>query len=246
MRKRKNRAPLLAAACIFMLLLAACSKDSDSDVTAAGSIVGDERSETVDASPAIEETERAALQFPYRLEDGRLEVSSLFQFTGFNPDCDLAEGEDIASLSFTNISEEYLVSASFTAVLTDGTEFRFEAADVPAGASVLAFSTDNASYDGSVGCESITCDAVFESTAPLMEEAVSVSVEETAVTLTNLTGEDLTDLVIYCHTLFDESYFGGLTYAYPVEYIEAGGSITLQAEDCYLGEAAVVRITQGD
>lgn len=239
-RIHKGGALLLTMACILSLLLTSCGKSSDDD-SSVGTISG-----AGDTSLLEAQDESTALQFPYQLEDGKLEVTSLFQFTGFNPDCNGEEGEDIASLSFTNTSEEYLTSAAFTAVLADGTQFHFEATDVPAGASVLAFATDNAAYDAATVCESITCDAVFEDTAPLMEEAISISVEETTVTLTNLTGENLTNLVIHCHTLFDGDYFGGLTYSYPVELVEAGSSVTLQAEDCYLGEAAVVQITQGN
>ena len=44
----------------------------------------------------------------------------------------------------------------------------------------------------------------------------------------------------------DDAYFGGLTYTYPVENIPAGESVTLQAEECYLGEAAVVRISRNN
>lgn len=213
-----------------------------------GATVDNETNESAEASADMsnldEETEDPGLPFPYQLEGGKLEVASLFQFTGFNQDCNGEEGEDIASISFTNTSEEFLTSVKLTAVLRDGTELHFEAEDVPAGQGVLAFSKENASYDMANVCESITCEAEFAETAPLLSESVSISVEETAVTIVNLTDEELTDLVIHCHTLFDGNFFGGLTYSYPAESIEAGGSITLQAEDCYLGEAAVVRIDQ--
>ena len=54
----------------------------------------------------------------------------------------------------------------------------------------------------------------------------------------------LSNLLLHCHCLIDGSYFGGLTYTYPVESIPAGQSIAVEAEDCYLGEAAVVRVSQ--
>lgn len=233
---------LLVLLCVLMLLLLSWGGASYSP----GEKNGEASPGPVSAveTPQPEETEPPSLPFPHPLEGGKLEVSSLFQFTGFNPDCGLAEGDNIASLSFTNCSGEYLRRAVFTVTLRDGTQFHFEAFDVPAGAGVMAFSTDNAAYDLSVPCDAITCEAEFEADAPLMADAVSVSVEGTAVTLTNLTGESLTNLVVNCHTLFEGSFFGGLTYSYPVETLEAWGSVTLQAEDCFLGEAAVVRIVQ--
>lgn len=235
---------LLVLLCVLMLLLLSWGGASRSAVEAPET--ASPQPVNTSEAPQPEETEPPSLPFPHPLVGGKLEVSSLFQFTGFNPDFGLEEGDNIASLSFTNTSGEYLSSAVFTVVLRDGTQLHFEAFDVPAGASVMAFSTDNAVYDTSVPCDDITCEAKFEPEAPLMAEAVSFSVEGTAVTLTNLTGESLTNLVVHCHTLFEGGYFGGLTYSYPVEPLEAGSSITLQAEDCFLGEAAVVRIVQND
>ena len=246
--KAKKRRPqklglaLLVLLCILMLLMLSWGGSSAGPGKSPGEVSPEPVSAT--ETPQPEETVEPSLPFPYPLEGGKLEVSSLFQFTGFNPDCGLAEGDNIASLSFTNCSGEYLSHAVFTVTLRDGTQLHFEAVDVPAGAGVMAFSTDNAAYDLSVPCDDITCEAEFAADAPLMADAVSVSVEGTAVTLTNLTGESLTNLVVNCHTLFEGSYFGGLTYSYPVETLEAWGSITLQAEDCFLGEAAVVRIAQ--
>lgn len=182
--------------------------------------------------------------FPYELEEGKLEVTSLFQYSGSNPDCGDEEGENIASLSVTNKSDEQLVSAELTAVLLDGTEIIFEIKDVPAGKSVMVFSRDNISYEMSNACESISCTAEFSGESAIMEDQIAIQVDETTVTLTNLTEQNLTDLTVCCHCLLDEDYFGGLTYSYPVESIAAGESITLQAEECYLGEAAVVRIQQ--
>lgn len=79
-----------------------------------------------------------------------------------------------------------------------------------------------------------------------MEDEVEVKVKETEVILTNKSGEELKNLNVSCHCLFEEAYFGGLTYTYPVESIPAGESTTVQAEECYMGEAEVVRIGQGD
>ena len=110
----------------------------------------------------------------------------------------------------------------------------------------MVFSFENISYEMSNKCKLITCTAEFAEGSANMEDKISIEVQETTVTLTNLTDEELTNLNVYCHCLLDDAYFGGLTYSYPVEVIEAGGSITLQAEECYLGEAAVVRIQENN
>lgn len=185
------------------------------------------------------------LTLPYALENGKLEVTSIFQYTGDNPDCNDEAGEDIAALAVTNQSGQHLTSAQFTAKLADGTELHFTAADVPAGQTVWAFAPDNSSYDTENPCISITCTAKFEASTPVLAEQLSISVEGTAVTLTNISGETLENLTVGCHCLFNEAYFGGRTYSYAVPSIAAGSSVTIQAEECYLGEAAVVRVTQG-
>ena len=182
--------------------------------------------------------------FPYELENGKLEVNSLFQFTGSNPDCGDEEGENIASLEVTNKSEEFLSAAEIRVTLADGSELTFEITDVPAGQSVMVFEKNNANYDSSNECISIIDTAGFEENAVLMEDKLGIDVQETTVTLTNIAGEDLTNLLLHCHCLVNDAYFGGLTYSYPVASIPAGQSVTVQADECYLGTAAVVRVSQ--
>ena len=99
-------------------------------------------------------------------------------------------------------------------------------------------------FTSSNTCKELKCEASFAEEPPFLAEQVAVETEGISVTLTNLTDEDLAGLTVYCHCLFDGTYFGGLTYAYPVDGIPTGESVTIQAEECYLGEAAVVRVTR--
>lgn len=189
--------------------------------------------------------EEKGIPFPYVMEDGRMEAQSIFQYSGSNPDCNNESGENIVSLELTNKSNQFLVSAQFTAKLTDGTEVQFEVTDVLAGQKVWTFAKDNTAYELENVCESLTCiSAQFEDSAPLLDDKLSYEVNGTEVTLTNHSNETLTNISVSCHCLFDDAYFGGSVYVYPVGSIAAGESVTVQAEDCYLGEAAVVRISQ--
>ena len=120
----------------------------------------------------------------------------------------------------------------------------FQLADIPAGQTVWVFAQDNGSFTSSNTCKELKCEASFAEEPPFLAGQVAVETEGISVTLTNLTDEDLAGLTVYCHCLFDGTYFGGLTYAYPVDGIPAGESVTIQAEECYLGEAAVVRVTR--
>ena len=184
------------------------------------------------------------VSFPCLLVEDSLSVTSLFQYSGDNPDCGGQAGEEIASLAVTNQSEKYLASAKLTAKLADGTKRVFQLADIPAGQTVWVFAQDNGSFTSSNTCKELKCEASFAEEPPFLADQVAVEAEGISVTLTNLTDEDLAGLTVYCHCLFDGTYFGGSTYAYPVDGIPAGESVTIQAEECYLGEAAVVRVTR--
>ncbi len=189
------------------------------------------------------ETREAGLTFPYELENGRLSVQSIFQFTGFNPDNGEQEGENIAALTVVNQSDEYVVSAEIQVLQDHGAELTFEITDLPSGESVMVFEKENKTYEPDDVCMEITDTAEFRNGDLLMTDRIAVSAEGTAVTLTNHSQEAFRNLLLHCHCRIDGVYFGGLTYTYPVTELAAGQSVTVDAADCYLGEAAVVRIS---
>lgn len=186
----------------------------------------------------------SALAFPYSLAEEGVEVHALFSSDLMNPDGGNVMVEQLASLEVTNTSDRYLTSAAFTVTLTDGTVCHFRVNDLPAGGKTVAFSTENAAYDGSA-CAAITAETEFADGSQLMEESVSFSVDGMTVTLTNLTQEDLGPLTVICHDTLDETeFFGGSSYAYRTETVPAGASVTVEAADCIIGQPAVVRISR--
>lgn len=224
---------IIVAAIVVIAVVAAIIYNIQKTVTDNGETVKERNLET-------------GITFPYTLEDGRLSVESVFQFTGSNPDNANADGENIAALNVTNQSEQHLVSAEIKVKSADNTELTFELTDIPAGQTVMVFEKDNQTYDLNDVCEEITDTAKFEEEPVLMADRISIDVQETTVTLTNNSEEDLSNLLLHCHCLIDNSYFGGLTYTYPVESIPAGQSTSVEAGDCYLGEATVVRVSQDE
>ena len=188
--------------------------------------------------------QETGLTFPYDLEDGRLSIESIFQFTGFNPDNENTEGENIAALTVINQSEQHLSSAQFTVKLADGARLAFEVTDLPAGEKAMIFEKENQVYELDDVCQEITDTAEFEDVSPVMADRLSAEVQETTVTLTNNSEEDLSNLLLHCHCVIDDAYFGGLTYTYPIASIPAGQSASVDAVDCYLGQAAVVRVSR--
>lgn len=186
----------------------------------------------------------AGLAFPYTVGDSGLEVNSLLSSDIFNPDAGNEMVEQLASLELTNISGRYLVSAQIRVTLTDGTAYLFQVQDLPAGGKTIAFAVDNAVYDDTTPCDTITAETEFADGSQRMEESISVSVDGATVTLLNLTGEDLGPLTVVCRDTLDETeFFGGVSYSYRTETIPAGGSAAVEASDCIIGQPAVVRIT---
>ena len=184
--------------------------------------------------------------FPVLLEDGMLTVQSMFQYSGMNPDADLQFGENIAGLQLVNTSDRHLTEAELAAVLDDGTILSFRAEDVPPGMTVMAFSMEHGSMEALNRCEEVYGYAEFEEGDPLRSDLVKIQVEGTAITVTNVSGMDLTDLDIICHGLLDGSAFGGRSYTYQITSLDSGGSTTVYAMDCILGMTRVTRVELGE
>lgn len=178
---------------------------------------------------------------PLALEDGRLMIQSLFQYDGLNPDCANQEATDIGAITLQNISGEYLEEAAISLELTDGTKLNFVVSNLPAGKTVMAFSADNTAIAPDAVCGAAECQAVWSDAEPMPQE-VSASVDGMLITLTNNTAQDIPELVVYCRCPLDEEYFGGVTYIYTVNDLPANGTAVVEAWDCILGMAEVVRI----
>ena len=193
-----------------------------------------------DVEIAIEKT---ATQFPYDLGDGVI-VESLFQFTGTNPDCENQEGENIASISVRNESDKLLDQVKVEVTLDSGDTLNFEIEDMPAESVVNTFEKNNKNYELTDVCTDVNGKIEFSNKDQDITELFEIREEETTVTIINLSEKDLKELVVHCHCSLGDTYFGGLTYKYPVDKISSGESVTIEALDCYLGEADVVKISK--
>ena len=146
------------------------------------------------------------LAFPYELADGKLQATSLFQYSGLTPDCNNEEGENTAALEIVNQSDEFCESAEIQVVMQDGTELAFKAEDIPAGKKIWVFESNNQSIGQNDACKEIQDTSEFGE-ASFVKDQVTASVEDTTITIENLTGEEITDLTVGCHCLFEDTYF---------------------------------------
>ena len=184
--------------------------------------------------------------FPVLLEDGMLTVQSMFQYSGMNPDADLQFGENIAGIQLVNTSDWHLAQAELAAVLDDGTVLTFLVEDVAPGMTVMAFSPDQGTLENAAHCVDIYGYAEFEDADPLRSDLVMLQVAGMEITVTNVSGMDLTDLDIICHGLLDGSAFGGSAYTYRIASLASGASTTVYALDCILGMTQVTRVELGE
>lgn len=206
---------------------------------------GTQTDQPVDGQQAAEEVQVQSVEFPYVTEDGKLEITSLFQFSGFNPDCAGEESTDIAALQLHNASSEHLTKAELVLQMESGQSLRFAVTDLPASGDAMVFAVDNTEMDSKDACLNVTYNGSYEAETPVLADQISVQPGEAQITLTNLSDEDLMDITVYCHCLLEDASFGGLTYGYPVAKLPAGQSIVVDTPDCYLGPAQVVRIELG-
>ena len=185
-------------------------------------------------------------------EEQGLEISALYTFSGPNPDCNNEEGEDIAALTVTNNSGNFYDKVKITVVMADESEYNFKIDAFPDGKTAELFDIDNKSYvekddDGNkIEIAAINHEEGIDDDAGLMEDQLTVKVKdnETVVKIKNQSDKDMDKLVMYCHTVFDDSYFGGVAYKYSVGDIKAGKKAKVDAEDCMFGTAEVVKIEQ--
>lgn len=182
----------------------------------------------------------SAVTLPLSLEDGKLEIESLFQFDGINPDCDNRQGDNIASVLLKNTSELFLTEATIAIELSDGTKTSFTVTNLPAGKSAMAFAVDNAPMNDTVCCVGVSSSATWDSA--MEPDGIAVSVDGVAITLTNLKDKDIPEVIVYCRAPFGEEYFGGITYEYKINDLPANGTATIEAIECIMGLAEVVRI----
>ena len=220
---RKLLAPLVLT--LLVLLLAGCGSSGSGE----------------EVPEAPDKVQSQALALPYTLEEGRLVVENVFQYSGMNPDRNNEEGTEIAALEVRNASVLHLNRAELTLTVDGGEEIAFVVEDLPAGAAVMVFSRENQTMDEGSERE-ITCKADFSEASPLARERVTVETDGAEVTVSNVSGEAMKNVKVYCHSLLEDSCYGGRTYCYTIDQLDAGADATVEATDCYLDGALPVRI----
>lgn len=202
-----------------------------------------EVTEETDPSPTKETYDeptwntKKEIPYPYLLDDGKLQIESVFQYTGLNPDSGWSDGTDIGAIALKNTSDAYLECAEIRLLLSDGSELQFMIYDIPPEAEVWAFELDNKVCKPNAYVIEVQTETRYaDESRVLTSEQVQISYSGTQVTLKNELEEDLRDFEVRCHNIYNGIYFGGISYVYNIEFLHMGETTEIYALDCFLGE----------
>ena len=200
--------------------------------------------ETVDTTQPSErpvEPQGSGVSFPIQLSDNRLLVESAFPSSVNNPDNGDTYGDDIATLHVTNCSGEFLEAAYIKVTMRDGSILEFVVECLPDKMSVWAFDIENTQLTTADDIMSVECDVVFTLGDSILSDVLLTEGGFAQAQIRNLTGNDLHDLRISFHCLFDEGlYYGGKAYTYPIDTLAAYETTNVDVFECYLGMAEAV------
>ena len=229
--------PILAVA-LCGLLLAAVLTLPDSETPAVPNAPQSSSDST--SAPAVE-----PLTFPYEPEQNRILLNSPFSYDGMNPDCDYADGKNIAAITVKNHSGQHLVQADLTLVAAGGIEIPFRIEHLPTDRAITAFALDNAPLPAEAEWIEVRISTQYAQQHTLCGNGVDITEHGMLIDVTNNTGAELTNLKINCHNLLGEEYFGGKSYPYEINNLPDGETVTVEALDCVLGIAEVA-YTEGN
>ena len=225
-------------------LLYRLSNDPAPDVPEAETLLQEPSEEETSeiTEPATEEPlpQPEALTFPIALENGNLTVNSVFSYTGIHPDKDGQDVSDLAAILVENTSGQYLKEAAISATLSNGTVCSFTVTDLPAGKTITLFAAEGETFVQDDFCTALSSEAVFEDID--IPEQLVVTAMGMDVLVENTSGEDLSNIDIYCRDTLGESYFGSTIYKHTIENLSAGQTATVTVSDSFVGMVEVVRI----
>lgn len=182
-----------------------------------------------------------SIVFPHVVDDGKLEITSLFQYTGINPDFNQEMCENVGAIQLTNHSSEYLESADIVVALEDETVLNFRIEDVPMNMNVMAFDINNNSYVEQ-DVVSVEVTTTYSNNSSVGEDVFDFVTNESGFEVYNKSTDAYENILIKYHCNVDDVYFGGKAGEVLVDKLAVGERKQFEIEDCYFGEATVVNV----
>lgn len=167
----------------------------------------------------------------FELENG-LEITSVGRYAGsFVEDGSDDIVSDVCAITVRNNAENTVQYAEISMNI-GGESYCFKLSTLPQGKSVQLLELSRQplpeSTDGLTA--SLTNFAPFDTEPTLCEDVISIDAQDTAITITNVSGSDITgQIYVYYKSAYGDLYIGGITYRTGVSGLAAGESTTLYA-----------------
>ncbi len=191
------------------LLLCACGQGgSPGGTSSAGTSSSSDSYPALSDSLAIRDISRYAGSF---VEDGSDELVS-----------------DVFALTVENTGDKTVQYAHITLTLGEGS-YDFDLTTLPPGARVQLLELNRQplpeNTDGMTAA--VTSFAAFETEPSLCEDVLAIETQDAGITLTNISGEDITgQIYVYYKVAYGDLYLGGITYRAGLSGLAAGQSAT--------------------
>lgn len=204
----------------------------------AGCAGGDDVSDAVQIPP--EETPvptDAAVQSGSAAKNGNaaeygLEIVSIGKYAGlFVEDGTDETVSDVCAVTVRNSAEKTVQYAHLT--LTIGAAaYEFDVTTLPPNAEIqlLELSRQPAPESADGYSADVTMYTAFEIEPGMNSDALEITTQDTAITIKNITDQDMGQIYVYYKVAYGELYLGGITYRVGVGSLAAGESTT-----CYAG-----------
>lgn len=167
----------------------------------------------------------------FELENG-LEITSVGRYAGsFVEDGSDDIVSDVCAITVRNNAENTVQYAEISMNI-GGKSYSFKLSTLPQGKSVqlLELSRQPMPESSADMTAALTSYASFDPEPSLCEDVFSIDTQDTAITITNISGSDITgQIYVYYKSAYGDLYIGGITYRTGVEGLAAGQSTTLYA-----------------
>ena len=181
----------------------------------------------------------------FELENG-LEITSVGRYAGsFVEDGSDDIVSDVCAITVKNNAAATVQYAHITLSGGEGS-YEFDLSTLPSGASaqLLELSRQPMPEISADMTAELTSYASFDPEPSLCEDVFSIDTQDTAITITNISGSDITgQIYVYYKSAYGDLYIGGITYRTGVEGLAAGQSTTLYASHYSTAYSKIMFVT---
>ena len=169
-----------------------------------------------------------------------LEITNISRFAGsFIEDGSDDVLSDVCAITVKNNAAATVQYAHITLSGGEGS-YEFDLSTLPSGASAQLLELSRT--DGLTA--SLTNFAPFDTEPTLCEDVISIDAQDTAITITNVSGSDITgQIYVYYKSAYGDLYIGGITYRTGVSGLAAGESTTLYASHYSTAYSKIMFVT---